>query len=250
MALPVMTVDLGPGVLAGFTTRHGGVSTGPWASLDLALHVGDDPRLVARNRKRLASWVGAPVSFGQQVHGTRVRVLAGAAGMPTAGGEAEPAPECDATVATDHGAAVGVLVADCVPVLLADPEAGVVAAAHAGRRGLLDGLLEVTVDALVAHGAQASRLRAALGPSAGACCYEVGEQMRADAAARRPSVWGQTSWGTPSLDLRAGCRAALASCGVHHVIEVGGCTIESPDHFSYRRAPVTGRFAGFVRMTA
>jgi YfiH family protein len=226
--LAVLDVDLGPGVRAGFTSRLGGVSTGPWSGLDLALHVGDDPGRVRRNRDLLTGWMGAPVHFVSQVHGSE--------------------PECDATVSPVAGTAVGVLVADCVPVLLADPEAGVVAAAHAGRRGLLAGVLQRTVAAMTARGALPARIRAALGPAAGACCYEVPEQLRAEAAGQLPALWSSTRRGTPSLDLAAGCRAVLEAAGVSEVRAVGICTIEDERYYSYRRAAVTGRFAGVVGM--
>jgi len=244
-------VDLGPGVLAGYTARGGGRSRGDWAGLDLALHVGDDPEDVAANRASLAGVVGAPVTFGRQVHGVRAAVLPRDdepefdalrrdLGQATGG--------YDALVTARAGRALGVLVADCVPVLLADAEAGVVGTAHAGRPGLLAGVLESAVAALVEAGARADRVSAALGPSAGGCCYEVPEAMADDAAARLPATRARTRRGTPSMDLRAGCREALAVVGVTRVVDVGGCTIDDDSWFSYRRAPRTGRFAGVVRM--
>jgi YfiH family protein len=241
-------------VLAGFTGRAGGRSTGDWAGLDLGLHVGDDPDAVAANRRLLAAWVGAPVHFGRQVHGVRVAVLPDA-GTPDPDpfradltDQADPAAGVDALVAREPGPALGVLVADCVPVLLADPEAGVVGTAHAGRPGLLAGVLDSVVDAMRSAGARPERIRVALGPCAGGCCYEVPQAMQDDACAILPAARSRTTWGTPSLDLRAGCRAALATRGVTRVTEVGGCTIEDPRWYSYRRSPVTGRFAGVVRM--
>lgn len=252
MSLPVLAVDLGPGVLAGFTSRAGGGSVGPWAGLDLALHVGDDSAQVRRNRDLLTAWVGAPVQFLTQVHGADVHAVGavhGAGGPGTAAAAVgPPEPECDAVVSAARGAAVGVLVADCVPVLLADLDAEVVAAAHAGRRGLLAGVLERTVATMVGAGARPERIRAAIGPAAGACCYEVPERMRAEAVALLPELWGTTRGGTPSLDLASGCRAVLGAVGVGEVSTVGICTIDDARYYSYRRAPVTGRFAGVVRM--
>ncbi len=241
--LPVLEVDLGPGVRAGFTARAGGWSRGSWAGLNLALHVGDDPGHVQRNRRRVQAWAGAPVRYPDQVHGSDVLVL-GADGTPLG----TPHPGCDAVVTSGSAVAVGVLVADCVPVLLADPRAGVVAAAHAGRRGLLAGVLQRTVEAMAERGALPARVRAAVGPAAGACCYEVPAAMRAQAAADLPAVWAQTRAGTPSLDLAAGCRAVLQAAGVGEVAALGGCTIDDHRYYSYRRTPVTGRFAGVVRM--
>jgi YfiH family protein len=154
----------------------------------------------------------------------------------------------DALVARGPGIGIGVLVADCVPVLLVDIEAGVVAVAHAGRPGLLAGVLASVVAAMRAAGALPARVRAALGPAAGPCCYEVPRPMQDDAVARLPRTRARTTWGTPSLDLRAGCRAALAAEGVVDVRFVGGCTIHDDRFYSYRRSPVTGRFAGVVKI--
>jgi polyphenol oxidase len=254
--LPVLPADLGPGVRAAFTTRAGGVSTGAWAGLDLGLHVGDDPDRVRENRGLLAGWMGAPVWFGRQVHGTRVALLV--ADQPPV---AEPAPGdptwtdlgqedggYDALVTITPRLALGVLVADCVPVLLADPRAGVVATAHAGRGGLLSGVLGAVVGRMIDQGAQPERIRASLGPSVGGCCYEVPVQIQAEACDVLPQARATTRWGTPALDLRAGCRASLEAAGVSGVDEVGGCTIEDGRFYSYRRAQVTGRFAGVVMM--
>jgi polyphenol oxidase len=237
--ITVLPADLGPGVRAGFTTRAGGVSTGVWKGLDLGLHVGDDPEAVRQNRERLAAWAGAPVRFGRQVHGTLARVLAAADGDVDA-------PEGDALVTRERGLPIGVLVADCVPVLLADARAGVAAAVHAGRRGLLAGVLPRALDAMASLGAAPARVRAAVGPAAGACCYEVPAELADEASAGRPELRGTTTWGTPSLDLRAGAAAELRRGGVDDVTLVGGCTIEDPDLYSYRRRRVTGRFAGVV----
>jgi hypothetical protein len=243
----VLPADLGPGVVAGFTTRVGGVSRGPWEGLDLGLHVGDDPADVSRNRALVGDWAGAPVSFARQVHGIRAEVVDAPA--PHGSGDLFATDGCDALVTARPAVPLGVLVADCVPVLLADAHAGVVATAHAGRNGLLDGVLQATVRRMVELGARPPSVRAALGPCAGPCCYEVPHDMRAQACTVLPSLRATTRAGTPSLDLRAGCREALTSAGVGRVDEVGGCTVEDPDLYSYRRAAVTGRFAGVVRLT-
>jgi polyphenol oxidase len=244
----VLEVELGPGIRAGFTRRDGGVSVGPWAGLNLGLHVGDDPGEVRHNRRLLRDWAGAPVRFPRQIHGTDVLVVEALAQELSAGGDpAEPAR--DAIVTAAAGVPVGVLVADCVPILLADPVAGVVGAVHAGRRGLLAGVVENTVAAMCALGAAAERINAAIGPCAGACCYEVPAQLRAESARRLPQTWADTRWGTPSLDLPGGCRAALERVGVTRWSAVGRCTIEDTSFYSYRREPVTGRFAGVVMMS-
>ncbi|WP_088288957.1 polyphenol oxidase family protein [Kineosporia sp. A_224] len=242
----VVAVDLGPGVRAGFTRRPGGVSRGPWAGLDLGLHVGDDPDHVLENRRLVERWAGMPVWYPRQVHGREVAVLDAPPEPGRALASGADGAECDAAVAVGRGHAVAVVVADCVPVLLADPAAGVVAAAHAGRPGLLAGVLESTVEAMVARGAVPASIRVALGPSAGPCCYEVPEQMRDDAAARVPETAATTRAGTPAIDLRAGCAAVLRRAGVGSVRTVGGCTIDDESFYSYRRAKVTGRCGGVV----
>jgi YfiH family protein len=241
-------VDLGPGVIAGFTSRSGGVSADPYGELNLAEHVGDDPEAVRRNRDRLAADVGDEVVFMRQVHGRRIRMIF--SGQPAVS-DSPDGPGHDSLIIGERGAsAVAVLVADCVPVLLADPEAGVAAAVHAGRQGLLGGVLQDTVRLLTAGGNPPERLRAVLGPAAGPCCYEVPAAMREDAAARLPAVRASTRAGTPSIDLRAGCEQALRAEGVVQVSTVGGCTIEDPARYSYRRAATTGRFAGVIRLPA
>lgn len=242
----VVEVDLGPGVRAGFTRRRGGRSAGPWAGLDLGLHVGDDPQDVLANRRLVAGWAGMPVWYPRQVHGTDVAVLDAAPDPEAALTSGSDGPGHDAALAVGRGFAVAVVVADCVPVLLVDPQAGVAAAAHAGRPGLLAGVLEATVAAMTARGARPGRTRAALGPAAGPCCYEVPAAMREDAARALPSTAATTRAGTPSIDLRAGCAEALRRAGVDDVRLVGGCTIDDEGLYSYRRAAVTGRCAGLV----
>lgn len=250
--LTVVPADLGPGVRAGFTTRVGGVSTGPHAGLDLALHVDDDVAAVEANRRLLAGWAGGPVRFGRQVHGTGVVAVDGA-GVPAGGAGPDPGqgcePEADALVTTRAGVPLGVLVADCLPVLLADGGAGVVAVAHAGRRGLLAGVLPGVVTAMEAAGARRDAIRAMVGPAAGGCCYEVPAQMQEEAVTLMPELRATTTWGTPSLDLRAGAVAQLRALGLGAVGTVGGCTVEDESLYSYRRTPVTGRFAGVVVLT-
>ncbi len=246
--LNVVEVDLGPRVRAGFTRRDGGLSGGAWAGLDLGLHVGDDPDAVRANRRLVAQWAGAPVWYPRQVHGRAVSVLDVPPEPDAALGSGLDGPQADAALALDPAVAVAVVVADCVPVLLADTGAGIVAATHAGRPGLLAGVVDATVEAMVARGAQPWRIRAALGPAAGPCCYEVPAAMRDAAAEAIPETAATTRSGTPSMDLRAGCVAVLARAGVDDVQVVGGCTIEDEGLFSYRRAAVTGRFAGVVRL--
>lgn len=169
--------------------------------------------------------------------------------MVSTGGPAGT-PGVDALVTSTPALAVVVLAADCLPVVLADPVAGVVAAAHAGRVGLLAGVLQRTVTTMTACGADPRRTTAVVGPAAGACCYEVPEAMAAEADAVLPGVRATTRRGTPSLDLRAGAVLALGGAGVRAVTHVDACTIDDDRFFSYRRDGRTGRHAGLAWLPA
>lgn len=220
------------------TDRAGGVSVAPYDGLNLGDHVGDDPAAVAANRARVADGVAGAraLVFMRQVHGTAV--------VEVVDPPAEP-PECDALVTASPGLALAALVADCVPVLLADPVAGVVGAAHAGRAGVRDGVVGAALDAMARLGADPTRTRAVLGPAVCGACYEVPDELRAEVAATAPAAWAVSRQGSPALDLRRGLAASLTARGVA-VETVGGCTREAPQWFSYRRDGVTGRFAGLV----
>jgi polyphenol oxidase len=224
-----------------FTDRWGGVSAAPYDQLNLGGAVGDDPQAVLANRALAAAELGldpAGVVWMNQVHGKDVAV----AEAPWS----DAAPKVDAVVTTRRGLALAVLVADCTPVLLADPVAGVVAAAHAGRPGLVAGVVPAAVEAMCAHGARPGRIVAATGPSVCGRCYEVPEAMRDEVAAAVPEAWSTTSWGTPAVDVAAGVHAQLSRLGVPSGEKSHICTLESKDHFSYRREQVTGRLAGYV----
>lgn len=224
-----------------FTDRDGGVGAAPFDRLNLGGHVGDDPGVVAGNRRLVAAAVGLPleqVLYMNQVHGREVAVVDG----PWQG----QAPEVDAMVTRRPGLALAVLVADCVPVVLADPGAGVVAVAHAGRPGLAAGVVPAVVDVMRDLGAR--EILARVGPAVCGDCYEVPETMRADVAAVVPQSWSTTRAGTPGLDVPAGVLAQLDKAGVV-ADRVATCTIEDPSVFSYRRDHTTGRFAGLAWMT-
>ncbi len=222
------------------------MSAGPYASLDLALHVQDERSHVLANRRLVARETGLEddaLVFAEQVHGAEVAVVdrssAGNAGVAGV----------DGLVTATPGLGLVVLAADCLPVLLADPGAGVVGVAHAGRQGLLAGVLEATLAAMQDLGASAATTAAVLGPAACGGCYEVPAAMADDAERRLPGSRGTTRQGTPSVDLSAGARAALRSAGVSDVTAVGGCTLEQPDRwYSYRRDRTTGRHGGLVRL--
>lgn len=230
----------------GFTAAvaAGAGSQGPYAGLNLGAHVGDDPAAVTANRALVARDLGVPVDrllFMSQVHGADVVTVFG----PHPVGDP---PAADGMVCDRPGIALAVLVADCVPVLLADPAAGIVGVAHAGRPGLIAGVVPSTIAAMRAAGAQ--DIVAAVGPSICGRCYQVPAAMRAAGAAVTP-VSATVSWtGTPALDVAAGVIAQLVDGGVRVGHWVGGCTRESGHLYSYRRQQQTGRFAGVVLMGA
>ncbi|MET9560560.1 peptidoglycan editing factor PgeF [Streptomyces tauricus] len=225
-----------------FTDRWGGVSAVPYEELNLGGAVGDDPESVRTNRELAAKSLGldpARVVWMNQVHGPDVAVV------DEPWGE-RPVPEVDAVVTARRGLALAVLTADCTPVLLADPVAGVVAAAHAGRPGMVAGVVPAAVGAMVELGAEPARIVARSGPAVCGRCYEVPDAMRAEVAAVEPAAYAETGWGTPAVDVTAGVHAQLERLGVRDREQSPVCTIESDDHFSYRRDGVTGRLAGYV----
>lgn len=227
-----------PAVRALATTRHGGVSTGPYASLNLGGHVGDDPGAVAENRRRLRTLLPAEPVWLQQVHGTRVVDAAAPAGG---------IPEADAAFVRTPGIVCAVLTADCLPVLLCDAEGTAVAAAHAGWRGLAAGVLEETVGAMAAD---PGRLLAWLGPAIGPAAFEVGDEVRAAFTAGDQGAAAAFVPGPPGkwfADLYALARRRLGRMGVTRVHGGGFCTFgESARFYSFRRERNTGRMATLV----
>ncbi|MGC0414853.1 peptidoglycan editing factor PgeF [Embleya sp. AB8] len=224
-----------------FTDRWGGTGAAPYDELNLGDHVGDDPRVVAGNRARTAEALGLSaerVVWMNQVHGDTVTVATGPS--------AAPLPATDAVVTATRGLALAVLVADCTPVLLADPQAGVIAAAHAGRPGLAAGVVPAAIEAMRALGAQPTRIVAHTGPAVCGACYEVPEAMCDEVSTLVPAARARTREGTPGLDIPTGVWAQLAAQGVVSGEKSHICTRESADHFSYRRDRATGRFAGYV----
>ena len=224
----------------GFTDRVARGSRPPYDG-NLGLHVGDDSHTVQENRHRLLSEIGArSLCFVTQVHGNRVVTV-----RDPATGVVEIGTPADGLVTANPGVAVAVLVADCVPVLIADPKAGVVGVAHAGRPGLSAGVIEAVVDAMHEEGAQANRMLAVVGPGICGSCYEVPAAMRDDEVARVPGIASITRRGTPALDLPAGAEAVLRRRGIA-VSRDDRCPAEDPMLFSYRRDGRTGRFAGWA----
>lgn len=225
-----------------FTDRWGGVSAVPYEELNLGGAVGDDPRAVRANREAAAGSLGLDpdrVVWMNQVHGNDVAEVDGAWTSPLP-------PPVDGLVTAVRGLALAVLTADCVPVLLADPVAKVAAAAHAGRPGMVAGIVPAAIDAMKSLGADPSRIVARTGPAVCGRCYEVPEAMRAEVAAVEPAAYAETSWGTPAVDVAAGVHAQLGRLGVRDRESSSVCTRESGDHFSYRRDRTTGRLAGYV----
>ncbi|MEQ1802555.1 MAG: peptidoglycan editing factor PgeF [Gammaproteobacteria bacterium] len=229
-------------VRAAATTRSGGVSPAPWASLNLGDHVGDNPQGVVRNRRLLRNALGlaAEPAWLQQVHGTTVVDAAAAGARPAA----------DASWTTAPGVVCAVLTADCLPVLFCNRAGTHVAAAHAGWRGLAAGVLESTVGWLAADGVRPDSLLAWLGPAIGPASYEVGGEvrdafLRADPAgdgAFRPTRPGH--W---LLDLYAAARLRLRRAGVTAITGGDYCTLAEPERFfSHRRDGVTGRQATLI----
>ena len=231
-----------PRVRALMTTRHGGVSTGPYAGLNLGAHVGDAAAAVLENRRRLAAASGATPVWLEQVHGTAVVDLA----------PAETYPPADAATSRHAGLACTIMTADCLPVLLCDHAGTVVAAAHAGWRGLCAGVLENTVAAMGVAPAQVlAWLGAAIGPQA----FEVGSEVRDAFVACDPAA-AQAFCRASSdekwiADIYRLARLRLARSGVLSVFGGGACTVNEPGRFySYRRDGTTGRMAAMVWLAA
>jgi polyphenol oxidase len=228
---------LGP-VAVAFTDRRDGVSGVPFDSLNLGIADDDDPAARADNLRLVLDDFapGAELADLSQVHGATVVEAAGATG--------DDRPEADGIVTGHRDLVLAVRAADCVPVLFADADAGVIGAAHCGRPGLAARVVPRTVEVLRKQGAD--RITAWIGPHVCGGCYEVPAEMQDDVAAVVPEARATTTWGTPSLDLGAGVRAQLSTAGIT-VEDVSRCTRESPDLYSYRRdGRRAGRIAGLV----
>ncbi len=226
------------------TTRAGGVSAPPYDTFNLGDHVGDDPAAVATNRKRLASAIGLgadAVVWMNQVHGDNVVRVDG----PREGG-AGAVDQTDALVTTTPRLALAVVTADCVPVLLADARAGVVAAVHAGRVGAQIGVVARAVEAMCDAGARAGDISVLFGPSVSGRNYEVPAAMADEVEAALPGSRTITSKGTPGLDLRAGIARQLKDLGVTAIDADPRCTVDDRNLFSHRRDAPTGRLASVV----
>ena len=222
-----------------FTNRVTGSSAPPFDAANLAGHVGDDPVSVRANRSRLAADLHVDpdsVIAMTQVHGRTVIDVTG----PHDGDR-----EGDALVTTTPGLALMTQEADCVPILLGAP--GVVAAVHAGWRGVVAGVVPAAVDRMLDLGVEAEQMRAWVGPAICPGCYEVGPDVRDEVAGAAGAAFAHTRTGTPAVDVRAGVVEQLARLGVDAEV-IGGCTFEDPELYSFRRDQVTGRQAGVIVM--
>ncbi|WMT86019.1 peptidoglycan editing factor PgeF [Pelagibacterium sp. 26DY04] len=228
------------GIRHGFFGRRGGVSDGDFASLNASRTVGDDTANVVENVHRaVMALKGGPieVALGKQVHGTGVHIVEKAF-------TPETRPEADALVTTRPGIALGILTADCAPVLFADPEAGVIGAAHAGWKGAVSGILARTVEAMESLGATRSNIVAAIGPAISAENYEIGEEMATTIRNDFPQAAAfivTDGWPKPHFDVPGLVRHQAEALGLKSVEAVGACTYAHPDlYFSHRYATHNG----------
>ena len=226
-----------PGITHGFFTREGGVSDGLYASLNCGLGSSDERDRVLENRRRVAATLGqpqAPVVTLYQTHSATARIVTGAQDLADL-------PKADAVVTATPGVVVGALTADCCPVLFADPEAKVVAAAHAGWRGAVGGILESAVAAMCEAGADRARIRAAIGPCIGQPTYEVGPEFKAEVIALNPdnTRFFDKPLGRerPHFDLPGYVLARLSTLDLAVIENATACTYENESRFfSYRRS--------------
>jgi len=212
-----------------FTDRRGGESLGVYESLNLALHVGDDPAVVNSNRAKIGS-----AQFMNQVHGDHIEVIDAIS---------PEIPTCDGLITKTPNLSLAVMVADCIPLLLVSK--GVVGAIHVGRAGLVNRIALKAIQMMRSLGA--IEIHAVLGPSICGSCYEVPFQMQQDVIADHPRAFATTRKGTPGLDLPKALIADLVAAGVTYEASTI-CTFEDQLYFSHRRQNPTGRFAGVVSL--
>lgn len=239
--LEATCLELLPGIRHGFFTREGGVSAGIYGTLNTGLGSDDDRTAVRENRRRIAAHLGAEfagrpltdIATNYQVHSALVRVI----DQPDPDGQR---PEADALVTRTPGLAIGALTADCTPILFADASARVVAAAHAGWRGAVSGVIEATVDAMQRLGARRTAIHAAIGPTIAQPAYEVGPEFEAQFLCQSPD--NACFFTIPEgrdrahFDLPGYCRARLAALELAGVEDLGLCTYANESLlFSYRR---------------
>lgn len=224
------------GIRHGFFGRQGGVSDGDFASLNASRSVGDDPANVVENLHRaVMALKGGPIeiALATQVHGTDVAVIDEAFSHTRR-------PQADAMVTSRQGIALGILTADCVPVLLADAEAGIIGAAHAGWKGSVGDIVAKTVDTMVVLGARRSRIVAAVGPAISAANYEIGGDMAQTIRTQWPNAAEfivTEAFAHPHFDVPGLVIRQLEEVGLAAIERVGSCTYSSPElYFSHRHA--------------
>ena len=235
LPLEPLTTDALSGIAHGFFTRKGGASSGVFAGLNCGLGSSDQSEIVALNRARVADNMGLSADRLVTLHQTHsARAILADGPIDT------PRPEADAVVSATPGLGLAVLTADCQPVLMADPEAGVAAAAHAGWRGALSGILEATLEAMTGLGAERDRIRAVIGPSISQRAYEVGDEFFETFIADDPEntrFFANGAGGKYHFDLPGYGLARLRAAGVGQAMWTGHCTYTEPDRFySYRRS--------------
>lgn len=235
MIAPFVTAAPLADIPHGFFGRRGGVSTGELASLNCGLGSGDDPALIAENRRRVADAVlsGGTITGVYQIHGNRCVVVDDTSDLAAR-------PEADALATRTPGIILGILTADCVPVLFADRDAGVIGAAHAGWKGALAGVTDATLTAMESLGANRANIAAAIGPCIARASYEVDDGFVQRFTADDPANERFFAAGQPGhamFDIAAYVAARVAAAGVTRIAIGGQDTYaEAEDYFSYRRA--------------
>jgi len=223
-----------------FTDRHGGVSTPPYDSLNLALHAGDDQASVIKNRTILQSILNLQnIVWMEQVHGNNVQTIFSA--------QSEPIPACDAIITDQPNIALAVMVADCIPILMFDPKQNIIAAVHAGRNGTFLQIAPKTVEVMQKEfGCVSADIQVIMGPSIHSCCYEIGDEL----ATIVEKSFGKSYMNGRMFDLQKLNRDQLIEVKVREEnIKISStCTCCSHNYFSYRRDRVTGRFVGVIWM--
>lgn len=246
-------------VSGGFSRRDGGVSQGVYRSLNVGFHVGDDASHVVENRLLLARDMGIDVNnivFGEQIHSNQVEIVTK---DTVRSGPFDSIAKADGLVTSDPSIALGVLTADCVPLLFADARAGVIGVAHAGWRGATSGIISEVIANMVLLGGLQERIRVAIGPAIRSCCYEVdtpvirAARVAYDRMGRHMPSWQKSTihTGTVMMDLPRICHDELRTLGIveEHILDTAICTSCMPGSFSHRRDfGQSGRQAGLIRL--
>jgi len=223
-----------------FTDRHGGVSTPPYDSLNLAFHVGDNKASVIKNRTILQNKLNLQnIIWMEQVHGNSVQTIFSP--------QPEPIPACDAIITSQPNIALAVMVADCIPILMFDPKRHIIAAVHAGRNGTFLQIASKTVEVMQKEfGCVPADIQVIMGPSIHSCCYEIGNEL----VAIVEKNFGKNYLNGRMLDLQKLNRDQLIKANVKKDnIKISSiCTCCDSNYFSYRREGTTGRFVGVIWM--